>query len=141
MRHESSPSLNLPAAAMTAMVAVMLLAGSVAAAVAAGGWRTGAVAQDEDLGKFPFMNPRMVATVNHVHGLQLKSTGTASTEAAVNVDCDRGSSSASRAQTYRIPGGTRTVTLPLPLAGGRCNVDVDVTSDDRGTVNLTLQYR
>ena len=122
-----------------ALLALALTGSAVAAATP--GWRTAGLAQDRDTSEFAYMYFSLHSSMLNVHGLRLKSTSTAASKVDAEVECDRGETKASRKITLRITTGLQLRTLPLPIPGGHCDVDVSGSADDAGTVSIELQFR
>jgi hypothetical protein len=125
----------------TAAIAAALLI-TAAPAGAAGGWRTAAFGEDRERGEYAYLYFDLQTSLLGVHGLRVTtSTTTRGLEIGANVECDRGETAASRRITIRVPAGRTTRPLPLPVAGGHCDVRLGVTAETAGDARVTLQLR
>ena len=113
----------------------------LAAPSSAAAWRTALVASNEDRSDFVLIFDLNRTTLAKVRALRVRMVSTMTVKVTAEVKCERGESEASRKLTFSQTAGTRVRALPVPVPGGVCAVDLDVTASDAGRYDLLLQYR
>jgi hypothetical protein len=107
----------------------------------AAGWRTGLVASNEDRSDFTFIYDFNQTTLAKVQALRVRMASTMTVKVTAEVECERGESKASRKLTFSQTAGTRLRPLPVPVRGGVCTIELDVSASDAGRYDLLLQYQ
>jgi hypothetical protein len=113
----------------------------LAAPASAATWRTAMVASNVDHSSFVLIWDTNRTTLANVHALRVRLASSMPIKLTAEVKCERGENSASRKLTYNQTGGTRLRTLPVPVPGGVCEVELDVNGSDAGQYDLLLQYQ
>ena len=113
----------------------------LAAPASAAGWRTGLVASHEDRSQFVIIFDFNRTTLAKVNALRFRMSSSMPAKVTAEVKCDRGEASGSRKVTFNQTGGVRVRMLPVPLRGGACEVELDVSASDPGRYDLLLQYQ
>jgi hypothetical protein len=113
----------------------------LAAPSSAAAWRTGLVASNEDRSDFALIYDFNRTTLAKVRGLRVRMVSTMTVKVTAEVECERGESKASRKLTFSQTAGTRLRPLPVPVPGGVCTVELNVSGSDAGRYALLLQYQ
>jgi hypothetical protein len=125
-------------AALTALLAALVMVNGAYAA----GWRTIAMAEDRYEGDFDIIFFFARGSSLNVKSLRASVSGPAM-KVAVEVQCKRGESEASRKLTLRHTGGSKNYKLPVTVggSGNRCEASFDVNADgDSGdTFKVVIQ--
>lgn len=124
---------------IVALIAVLALAALAAPALAAG-WRTVVVSEDADASEYGSLDLNLNTSILNVRALQLVTKTTVPLKAyTARVSCKLGETNAERSIKLVLTSGTKA--LPVPIPGGRCTVDVWLTSFDPGRATVKLQAR
>jgi hypothetical protein len=119
------------------VTAVALTASTASAATAA--WRTTLVANNEDMSEYAYIYDTNQTTLAKVHALRVRLSSTMTIKLTAEVKCDRGEARASRKVIFNQTAGDYARALPVPLAGGVCDIELDVSGSDPGRYELVLQ--
>jgi hypothetical protein len=113
----------------------------LAAPASAAGWRTALVGSNEDRSQFASFFDFNRTTLAKVNALRVRLSSSMTTKLTAEVKCDRGEASGSRKVNFSQTAGVRIRALPVPLRGGVCTIELDVSASDSGRYDLLLQYQ
>jgi hypothetical protein len=126
---------------VSTILPVAIATAAFAAPAFAAGGRTMVLAEDRDTSEYAFMFAFASGQAINVRALTLRSVGTTSVKAKVEVECKLGESKASRTVNFRLGTGLASKPLPVPVRGGICRVGLDVTANEPGQFSVSVQAR